>query len=195
MSPSIVVREGRPSFVVGGAGGPTIPMGVTMAVSNFVDYGMDIAHAMDAARISEPDCSRDVQVDPWRTDPPLLGCRMWLEDGRIFDEVEADLIARGHQLVRRSTGGNLYWGHEFLPTEYHLGPILQAAGYDFKSDRYIAASDPRSDCGAAAGTDGVVTFQCELPFGYSPPTGPSTGADAGRPGRSDHRVRNVVAPR
>ena len=41
MAPTIVVRGGRPELVVGGAGGARIIMGVTLAVINTVDFGMD----------------------------------------------------------------------------------------------------------------------------------------------------------
>ena len=79
MSPTIVVRDGRPVLVVGGSGGSQIIMGALHAVVNTVDYGLDPAHAVDAGRL-------DAQFPP----------ELILEDGRVSAVAEADLISRGH---------------------------------------------------------------------------------------------------
>ncbi len=81
ISPTIVVEDGVPSLVVGGAGGSQIIMGVLHAIVNSVDYGMDVAHALDAPRL-------DAQ------EPPTL----ILEDGRVSAVDEAELVARGHEI-------------------------------------------------------------------------------------------------
>lgn len=82
-SPTIVVLRGRPILVVGGVGGPAIPMGVTMTVSNMVDFAMDVAHAVDAARLDERTC-----------------CTMLLEASRVPAGEIAELERRHHTIER-----------------------------------------------------------------------------------------------
>jgi gamma-glutamyltranspeptidase / glutathione hydrolase len=88
MSPTIVVARGRPVLVAGGAGGARIIMGVLTAVVDVVDYGADIAHAVDAERVDN------------------LGTgRLMVEDARFDPAVLADLESRGHVLVREGEYG------------------------------------------------------------------------------------------
>lgn len=84
----IVTRRGRPVAVLGGAGGPRIPMGVIMTAQNVMDFGLDLAHAIDAERLNEPTC-----------------CSMTLEDLRVGPEAQAELQERGHQIVREGEYG------------------------------------------------------------------------------------------
>lgn len=84
----IVTRRGRPVAVLGGAGGPRIPMGVIMTGQNVMDFGLDLAHAIDAERLNEPVC-----------------CRMSLEDLRVSAETQVELERRGHQIVREGEYG------------------------------------------------------------------------------------------
>ena len=51
MSPTIVLKDGRPILTVGAAGGPTIITQVVLAVSNHVDLGDDIGAALKRPRI------------------------------------------------------------------------------------------------------------------------------------------------
>ena len=78
----IVSKKGEPVAVLGGAGGPRIPMGVIMTAQNLMDYGFDLAHAIDAERLNEPTC-----------------CQMSLEDTRVEPQTKAELEERGHQIV------------------------------------------------------------------------------------------------
>lgn len=84
----IVTRDGDPVAVLGGAGGPRIPMGVIMTAQNVMDFGLDLAHAIDAERLNEPTC-----------------CRMTLEDLRVPADVQLELEERGHQIVREGEYG------------------------------------------------------------------------------------------
>jgi gamma-glutamyltranspeptidase/glutathione hydrolase len=88
MSPTIVVSRGRPILVGGGAGGARIIMGVLSAVLDVVDYGADIAHAVDAERFDN-----------------LGTARLMIEDARFDPAVLSDLQARGHTLVREGEYG------------------------------------------------------------------------------------------
>jgi len=50
MSPTIVLRAGKPIFTVGAAGGPTIITQVLLAIIQVVDFGKTPAEALDQAR-------------------------------------------------------------------------------------------------------------------------------------------------
>ncbi len=120
MSPTIVVADGRPRLVLGGVGGPSIPMGVVLAISNVLDYNMEEAHALDAARVDAEGA---------------VGRKLALEEHRIPEAERQALVDRGHTIEAR--GQYDTW----------FRPIVQMVG--FKSDgRQFAASDPRYDEGA-----------------------------------------------
>ena len=52
MTPTIVVREGRPYLVTGSPGGRTIPSTVLLTVLNVLDFGMNPQEAVDAPRFN-----------------------------------------------------------------------------------------------------------------------------------------------
>lgn len=81
ISPTIVVEDGEPRLVVGGAGGISIIMGSLLAVTNVVDFGMPVDRAVDAPRLDEQE-----------------GPEMVLENGRISPVAQADLTGRGHEI-------------------------------------------------------------------------------------------------
>jgi gamma-glutamyltranspeptidase/glutathione hydrolase len=82
MTPTIVAQGGEPILAVGGAGSKKIPMGVLQAIVNVIDHDMDVARALDAARLSEPQC-----------------CTMELESARVLPDVIAELGRRGHEVA------------------------------------------------------------------------------------------------
>jgi gamma-glutamyltranspeptidase/glutathione hydrolase len=82
MTPTIVVRTGRPYLVAGSTGGRTIPSTVLLTLLNVLDFGMNAQEAVDAPRFNH----------------------QWLPDvirferhGLSADTVEA-LAARGHKV-------------------------------------------------------------------------------------------------
>jgi gamma-glutamyltranspeptidase/glutathione hydrolase len=79
MSPTVVLRDGRPLLAVGAAGGRKIIHAVAQIIRNVVDHGMGIQEAIAAPRI---DCSR----------PSVL------VNARFPDEVPAGLRRRGHRV-------------------------------------------------------------------------------------------------
>jgi gamma-glutamyltranspeptidase/glutathione hydrolase len=83
MSPTLVLRDGRPELVVGGAGGSRIIMGTLLAVLGTVDFGLDPAATLDAPRVETGGAL------------PLA-----LEDGRLDPAVVADLERRGYPITR-----------------------------------------------------------------------------------------------
>lgn len=50
MTPTIVLRDGKPFFAVGSPGGPTIINTVLQVILNVIDFKMDIQEAIDAGR-------------------------------------------------------------------------------------------------------------------------------------------------
>jgi gamma-glutamyltranspeptidase / glutathione hydrolase len=88
MSPEMVVQGGQPVLVTGGAGGARIIMGVLLQVVNTVDFGLDLAHAVDAERFDN-----------------LGTTSLNIEDARVAPEQLTALQARGHRLVREGEYG------------------------------------------------------------------------------------------
>lgn len=79
MSPTVVLRDGKPVFTVGAAGGPTIISQAVMAIVRFVDFGKDPVEALAAPRLHHQWRPREVVVES-----------SWGE------EVVRGLEARGH---------------------------------------------------------------------------------------------------
>ena len=123
MSPTIATENGRPIDVTGGAGGSRIIMGTFFSLLNRIEYGLDLAQAVDAERI-------DAQQEPAG---PIL-----IEDARIGSGVIDDLLARGHTFASEG--------------EYAARPRVQAAGYRTSSGDPLkdAVSDPRTEAGSLA---------------------------------------------
>jgi gamma-glutamyltranspeptidase / glutathione hydrolase len=66
MSPVIVLRDGRPWFVVGAPGGRKIVNAVAQVIGNVVDHGMSLQQAITAPRIdaSANETLADIRLDP-----------------------------------------------------------------------------------------------------------------------------------
>ena len=83
MTPTILVRDGKPFLVVGSPGGRTIINTVLQVVLNVVDYGMNVQDAVDAPRFHHQ----------WLPD------RIRYEANGLSPDTLALLRARGHELV------------------------------------------------------------------------------------------------
>jgi gamma-glutamyltranspeptidase/glutathione hydrolase len=121
MAPTIVSRGGRLEYVIGGAGGQRIIMGVLLSLVNAIDYGQDVAHAIDTERF-------DV----------LTGLTLRMEDQRISALVRQQLADRGHKIQRAGE----YDGLPFVvgaAVEPETG--LRAASSDPRSDLGTVASE------------------------------------------------------
>ena len=122
LSPTIVSKAGVAVLATGAAGGQLIPGAVVASISNTIDFGMDLAHALDAARAIEL-CAVTCPADG--SDPG-----MFIEEGRVLPNVIADLkTERHHDLVQQG--------------EYGFLPIVQAVGTDLLTGWHVGASDPR----------------------------------------------------
>jgi gamma-glutamyltranspeptidase/glutathione hydrolase len=82
MSPTIVLKDGKPMLVTGTPGGSRIISTVTQVIVDVIDYKMDIAEAVAAPRLHHQWLPDEVRI----------------ENG-FPDDVLADLRARGHVLA------------------------------------------------------------------------------------------------
>ncbi len=85
MTPTIVLKDGRPWLVTGSPGGPRIITTVLQIILNVVDHGMDIAAATYAPRIHHQ----------WLPDKLLLEPGISLDTARLLE-------AMGHKVVYSS---------------------------------------------------------------------------------------------
>ena len=81
MSPTILLKDGIPVLVVGGAGGPTIISQAVLAVIRTVDFGMPPAEALSRPRFHHQ----------WRPDVLRI-------ERKVPAEVRTELERRGHHL-------------------------------------------------------------------------------------------------
>ena len=122
MSPIIATEAGRPIAVTGGAGGSRIVMGVLFTVLDRIEFGLDLAHAVDAERL-------DAQSAP--------AAPVFIEGARVDPAVIADLEGRGHEFTDEG--------------EYGARPRVQAAGFESANGATKqAVSDSRTEAGSLA---------------------------------------------
>jgi gamma-glutamyltranspeptidase/glutathione hydrolase len=81
MSPTIVLRDGKPVFTVGAAGGPTIITQAVLAIVRFVDFGLSPQAALAGARFHQQ----------WRPDALRI-------EKSVPEATREELKKRGHQL-------------------------------------------------------------------------------------------------
>jgi gamma-glutamyltranspeptidase/glutathione hydrolase len=129
-APTIVEHNGLPVLVVGAAGNAAIFRDVVEIISNVVDFGMDMAHAVDAERFH----AYGFTVDGF-TQPPIA----LVEDARIAPSVLDELARRGHFLIPLGEYGDISVG------------IVNAAGIDPRTGDRLGTADPRSLDGTALG--------------------------------------------
>ena len=85
MTPTIVLKNGKPFLILGSPGGSTIITSVLQVILNVIDFGMNIQEAVDAPRIHHQ----------WYPDVVYYEKR-----GLPLDVIE-NLGKRGHKLVER----------------------------------------------------------------------------------------------
>ena len=113
-------------MVLGAGGSERIYRAVAAVISNVLDFGMDLAHAVDAERFFA------FQDE--------LGPYIWVETNRIAPEVVAELQRYGHYL-------DADFGEYGF---FHIAAGLQAAGVDLRTRERLGVVDPRSLDGFAA---------------------------------------------
>ena len=130
MTPTILLRDGKLSFVTGSPGGPTIISVTLLSVINWMRLGMDAQAAINAPRFHHQ----------WFPD------RIRME-AEFPMSMEQALRARGHEVER---------GWYYTPSlgseaklSKHMG-LVNAIGIDPRTGERLGAADPR-DQGSAIG--------------------------------------------
>ncbi len=82
MTPTIVLKNGKPFLVLGSPGGSTIITVVLQVILNCIDFGMDIRTAIDMPRIHHQ----------WFPD------QIYYEEFGLSEDVKENLLAKGHKL-------------------------------------------------------------------------------------------------
>jgi gamma-glutamyltranspeptidase/glutathione hydrolase len=85
MTPTIVLKNGKPFLVLGSPGGSTVITSVLQVILNVVDFGMNIQEAVDSPRIHHQ----------WYPD------QIFFERRGLPKDVIENLERRGHKLVER----------------------------------------------------------------------------------------------
>jgi gamma-glutamyltranspeptidase/glutathione hydrolase len=62
MGPVIAIRNGKPAFAIGAAGGSTIITTVVQTLINHVDFGMSLPAALAAPRVSQSNSSSNTSL-------------------------------------------------------------------------------------------------------------------------------------
>jgi gamma-glutamyltranspeptidase/glutathione hydrolase len=130
MTPTILLRDGKLSFVTGSPGGPAIISATLLSVINWMALGMDAQAAINAPRFHHQ----------WVPD------RIRME-AEFPESMEQALRARGHE-VERGWYETPSLGHE-AKWRKHMG-LVNAIGIDPQSGERLGAADPR-DQGSAVG--------------------------------------------
>ncbi|MEQ8480351.1 MAG: gamma-glutamyltransferase [Hoeflea sp.] len=90
MSPTIVLKDGKPFLVTGSPGGSRIITTTLQVISNMIDHGMNVAEATHASRIHHQWLPDEIRV----------------EDGGLSRDTVAALEARGHAIAVKSVMGS-----------------------------------------------------------------------------------------
>ena len=72
MTPTIVLREGKPFLVLGSPGGATIITTVANVLINVADFGTDIQRAVNAPRFHQQWMPDELRVESWQFSPDTL---------------------------------------------------------------------------------------------------------------------------
>ncbi|NOX16814.1 MAG: gamma-glutamyltransferase [Chlorobi bacterium] len=92
MTPTIVLRDGKPYIVTGASGGSRIITSVLQVIMNVIDFGMNIQQAADKPRIH----------NQWLPD------KIFYEDYGLTEDVKNALIAMGHKIGKKIIVGRTH---------------------------------------------------------------------------------------
>jgi gamma-glutamyltranspeptidase/glutathione hydrolase len=127
MSPTIVLRDGKPVLVIGAPGGSRIITVVLLVILNMVDYGMNLQEAIDAPRIHQQWLPETTFVEPFALSPDTR--RMLSEMGHAFAENSAWSQATGIIVGSPWLGGTSRNGNRFYGANDPRRNTGQALGY------------------------------------------------------------------
>src|SRR5438477_6161912 len=126
LSPTIVLRDGKPGMVIGTPGGSRIITVVVHCILNVIDYGMSIQEAIDAPRLHQE----------------------WLPETNHIE-----LFGLSHA-PRQILPGNGHKLGDPQPAGHAAGILVGAPSLSGKprgADRFYGANDPRRGTGLASG--------------------------------------------
>ncbi len=109
MTPTIVLRDGKPFLILGSPGGTTIINAVLQVILNVIDYHMPLASAVEAGRIQMQWVPDVVYYEP---------------DALVYD-VKKSLISRGYRLEPREYIGEV---ETILVTPYGYEGVADPRG-------------------------------------------------------------------
>ena len=92
MTPTIVLKNGKPFFVVGSPGGSTIITVVAHAIIRLIDYGYDVDHAVNLPRVHHQ----------WLPD------EIRYEEGAISYDAMAILMGYGYRFKKKKVIGDCH---------------------------------------------------------------------------------------
>jgi gamma-glutamyltranspeptidase / glutathione hydrolase len=129
MTPTIVVKDGKPFLITGSPGGPTIINTVLLVITNVIDHGLTVTQAVDAPRFHhqwQPDV---IGYEPFFTSPDTL----------------ALLRGDGYTFTLRTLYPNA------PESTAHTWGDAETIEIDPKTGLRLGANDPRSPDSAAVG--------------------------------------------
>jgi len=112
--PAMVYQQGKPALSFGVMGGQYQAMGQTYVLSNWIDYGMDIQQALDAARF-------------------LLYAGILEVEANVPEAARAGLAAKGHNVIAADSS---LGGGQAIVIDWDNGVLL--GGSDPRKDGYAA---------------------------------------------------------
>jgi gamma-glutamyltranspeptidase/glutathione hydrolase len=137
MTPTIVMKDGKPLLIVGTPGGSRIITTVLQIIVNVLDYGMDLQTAVDAPRIHHQ----------WLPDT-LAG-----EPLAISDPAKKSLMSMGYEVVALEP-----WGTGNAAEVIGIAPADAAQAHSLgfaHPGRLYGASDARAPAGSAASSSPI----------------------------------------
>ena len=130
MTPTIVLKDGKPFLVTGSPGGPTSINTVLLVITNVIDFHMSITQAVDAPRFHHQWMPDTIDYDPILTSPDtvailqkegraMMARKLYTSspeaEGRTWGDAESIKIdpANGHRLgahdLRSPDSGAVGW--------------------------------------------------------------------------------------
>jgi gamma-glutamyltranspeptidase / glutathione hydrolase len=105
MTPTIVLKDGKPWFAVGSPGGPTIINTVMQIIINVIDHGMNIQQAVDYPRVHHQWMPDEMRYEPFGLSPDTIN--KLKEMGHKFQERPRNMGDAHAIMIEDKTGALL----------------------------------------------------------------------------------------
>jgi gamma-glutamyltranspeptidase/glutathione hydrolase len=108
MTPTIVLREGKPFLVLGARGGSRITTAVAQIIINVIDFGMNIQEAVEVPRVHHQWLPDELLYEPGGLSQDVINnlTRM----GYVVKDIGEPLLGRAQALMFDATSGFFYGG-------------------------------------------------------------------------------------